>query len=154
MKKYFLIILAFSALVQFSCSGGNDGIKNSSTASNPAGNGKQPKISFEKTKLALADVHEGEKPVGYFYFTNTGEADLIIVSTRGSCGCTVPEKPEAPIPPGGKGKIKFVFDSAGKVGNNTKDIFIQSNASDEEFKLEFTCNVLPSDGGKADGSTH
>lgn len=151
MKKYFIIILAISALVTIQCNGKGSGIKNNSTAANPNGNGKMPKITFEATSLTLADVHEGEKPVGYYHFTNTGDADLIIISTRGSCGCTVPEKPEAPIPPGGKGKIKFVFDSSGKTGNNSKDIFIQSNASDEEIKLQFTCNVL-ANSTKPDGS--
>ena len=42
-----------------------------------------------------------------FKFTNTGEGPLIISSAQGSCGCTVPEYPNAPVAPGEEGAWEF-----------------------------------------------
>lgn len=73
-------------------------------------------------------VTDGEKVEYNFKFRNTGKNALIISSATASCGCTVPEKPEAPIPPGQIGYLKVVFDSKGRVGSVHKDITVISNA--------------------------
>ena len=52
---------------------------------------------------------------------------LIIEKCKGSCGCTVPEWPKEPIPPGGTGSIKVNYDEK-RVGPYTKSITITSNA--------------------------
>ena len=74
-------------------------------------------------------ITDGEKVEYNFKFKNTGNKPLIISEARASCGCTVPEKPEAPIPSGQIGFVKVVFDSKGRVGNAHKDIRVSSNAS-------------------------
>ncbi len=74
-------------------------------------------------------ITDGEKVEYNFRFKNTGHNSLIISAARASCGCAVPEKPEAPIPPGQIGFLKVVFDSKGRVGNAHKDIRVSSNAS-------------------------
>ena len=74
-------------------------------------------------------ITDGEKVEYNFRFKNTGNKPLIISAARASCGCTVPEKPEAPIPPGQLGFLKVIFDSKGRVGNTHKDIRVSSNAS-------------------------
>src|SRR5205085_4702073 len=66
-------------------------------------------------------VTDGEKVEYNFKFRNTGKNPLIISSATASCGCTVPEKPDAPIPPGQLGYLKVVFDSKGRVGDVHKD---------------------------------
>lgn len=73
-------------------------------------------------------IKEGEKAEFSFRFKNTGTKPLIIESASASCGCTVPEKPEQPIKPGEIGFIKVVFNSKGKVGPNTKNVTVISNA--------------------------
>ena len=73
-------------------------------------------------------ITDGEKVEYNFKFKNTGNKPLIISAARASCGCAVPEKPEAPIPPGQIGFLKVVFDSKGRVGNAHKDIRVSSNA--------------------------
>ncbi|TNF25305.1 MAG: DUF1573 domain-containing protein, partial [Bacteroidetes bacterium] len=60
-------------------------------------------------------------------FKNTGQGDLIITDAKGSCGCTVPEWPKEPVPPGGEGKIDVVFNSEGKSGQQNKKITITAN---------------------------
>ena len=73
-------------------------------------------------------VTDGEKVEYNYKFRNTGKHPLIISSATASCGCTVPEKPDAPIPPGEIGYLKVVFDSRGRVGEVHKDINVRSNA--------------------------
>lgn len=72
-------------------------------------------------------VTDGEKVEYNFKFKNTGKNPLIIASARASCGCTVPEKPDAPIAPGETGFLKVVFDSKNRVGDVHKDIFVTAN---------------------------
>lgn len=80
--------------------------------------------------------------VEYSYrFKNTGTTPLIINSATGSCGCTVPEKPEQPILPGETGFIKVKFDSNGRVGATHKTVTITSNAVPEFPVLELTGDV-------------
>lgn len=80
--------------------------------------------------------------VEYSYrFKNVGTTPLIINSATGSCGCTVPEKPEQPILPGETGFIKVKFDSNGRVGATHKTVTIASNASPEFPVLELTGDV-------------
>jgi hypothetical protein len=73
-------------------------------------------------------VTDGEKVEYNYKFRNTGKNPLIVSSATASCGCTVPEKPDAPIQPGEIGYLKVVFDSRGRVGEVHKDINVTSNA--------------------------
>lgn len=90
-------------------------------------NAPVPEFSFEKEAHDFGTIVQGEKVSFSFKFKNTGNADLIITSAKGSCGCTVPEFPGAPIPPGGEGVIDVVFDSTGKSGQQNKKVTIVSN---------------------------
>jgi len=61
-------------------------------------------MTFDKTSHDFGTITEGDKVTTTFGFTNTGDADLIIVDARGSCGCTVPQYPKnTPIAPGETG---------------------------------------------------
>lgn len=79
----------------------------------------------------FGSVTEGEKVTYNFRFKNNGKKPLIITNATASCGCTVPEKPEKPIPPGETAFIKVVFNSKGKAGTNHKIITVSSNAHPE-----------------------
>jgi hypothetical protein len=72
-------------------------------------------------------INEGEKVSYNFRFKNVGNKSLIIINASASCGCTIPEKPENPIPPGDTGIIKVSFNSAGKKGFNSKFISVEAN---------------------------
>jgi hypothetical protein len=52
---------------------------------------------------------------------------LKIEKVKASCGCTVPEWPQEPIPVGETGIIKVTFNSAGKTGVQNKAITITAN---------------------------
>lgn len=74
-------------------------------------------------------VTDGEVVEFSFRFKNTGNNPLIIENAAASCGCTVPEKPEAPIKPGETGYIKVKFNSEGRVGQAHKTVTVTSNAA-------------------------
>lgn len=88
-------------------------------------------------------VTDGEKVEYSYRFKNTGNTPLMVVSATASCGCTVPEKPEKPILPGETGYIKVVFNSAGRAGQNHKDITVIANTSPAFPVLKLTGEVKP-----------
>lgn len=96
-------------------------------------------IQFEESSFDFGTIVKGKKVRKSFKFTNTGDNPLIIKSAIGSCGCTIPEYPKAPIPPGGTGEIMVVFDS-GKVsaGKQTKNVTVTSNTKPATFKITVT----------------
>lgn len=79
-----------------------------------------------------------------FEFTNNGSKPLIITSTTGSCGCTVPTTPKEPIAPGARGFIgvHYATDRAGQAFEKT--VTVNSNAEGQPVKvLTIKGNVLP-----------
>jgi hypothetical protein len=90
-------------------------------------NGKITTIKFDEMSYAWGKIKEGEKMTHNFKFTNTGSNDLIISDARGSCGCTVPEWPKEPIKAGKSAEIKVIFDSKGKVGEQSKTVTVTAN---------------------------
>ena len=84
-------------------------------------------FKFEQETIDYGKIIKGSEGERTFVFTNVGDAPLIIQSIKSSCGCTVPKKPENPIMPGEKGKIKVSYDTK-RIGGFSKQITILSNA--------------------------
>ena len=80
-----------------------------------------------------------------FKFTNTGESDLVIVSAKGSCGCTVPEWPKEPISPGESGDIQVIFSSEGKKGKQHKRVSIIANTEPATSVIAIKGEILTPD---------
>jgi hypothetical protein len=74
-------------------------------------------------------VAEGEIVEYSYRFKNTGTHPLVVTNVSASCGCTVPEKPEAPIKPGEIGFIKVKFNSENRPGQAHKTVTVTSNAN-------------------------
>jgi hypothetical protein len=102
-----------------------------------------PVISFDSKSVDVGTMTEGEIKQFKFKFTNTGTADLIIKNAQGSCGCTVPSYPEHPIKPGESAEIDVEFDSAGKQGENQKNVTVWTNCKEPQEQLTFYASVLP-----------
>lgn len=92
--------------------------------------------SMQETSVTMIDsvydfgkVVYGEIVEYNYRFKNSGTKPLIISNVSASCGCTVPEKPEAPIQPGETGFIKVKFNSDKRIGEAHKTITVQSNAN-------------------------
>lgn len=86
-------------------------------------------MTFENEVVDYGTIEQGADGVREFVFTNTGKEPVVISAVRGSCGCTVPTKPEAPILPGEKGVIKVKYDTK-RLGDINKSVTITSNASE------------------------
>ena len=89
---------------------------------------KRPEITFEQERIDFGVVEEGEQVSRKFYFTNTGNEELIIYKVEAGCGCTIPKNwPKKPIQPGEKASFEVNFDSTSRTGQQTKKITISAN---------------------------
>lgn len=89
---------------------------------------------FENETIDYGTIQQNSDGNREFVFTNNGNKPLIIESTQGSCGCTVPTKPEGPIAPGAKATIGVKY-ATDRVGAFTKTVTVKSNAAGNETKL-------------------
>lgn len=106
-----------------------------------------PVISFKETTHDFGSIKDGEVVKHTFTFTNTGKAPLVIESATSTCGCTVPQVPDAPIAPGEEGKIEVQFNSAGKGGTQQlKVISVKANTQPAITQVNIKANVLPTPG--------
>lgn len=86
-----------------------------------------PKIALATHEIDYGRVEKGDDGFRSIEFTNTGDAPLIISRVKSSCGCTVAEKPDKPVMPGQKGRIKVHYNTR-HVGPFRKTVTIYSNA--------------------------
>ena len=86
-------------------------------------------VTFDQTEYDFGTVQDGEKVSHVYNFKNTGTEPLILSNARGSCGCTVPDWPREPIPPGGTGNIRVDFDSKNKTGKRSQKVTITANTN-------------------------
>ncbi len=102
-----------------------------------------PVITFAEEKFDFGDIHQGDKVEHVFQFENTGNEPLIITNVQTTCGCTAPNWPRDPVAPGQASEIKVVFNSAGKMGRQTKVITVVSNTAEGRDRITIVTNVLP-----------
>ena len=99
-------------------------------------------IQFENETIDYGTIPHNADGKREFVFTNTGNAPLIISNAQGSCGCTVPTKPEKPILPGEKGVIGVKY-ATDRVGQFTKTVTLTLNTKEGSKVLTIKGNVLP-----------
>lgn len=118
MKKIFLAIALISGFML-------------AQAQTKAPNEKQavngPKMEFETSVMDYGLIEHNADGKREFVLTNTGNAPLIISNAKGSCGCTVPTWPKAPIAPGESASIGVKY-ATNRIGKFTKTITLTTNA--------------------------
>lgn len=156
--KNNILLLFFGAMAWAACkndnsSGGqrlggpnSDMIHNPATAGLPSDTNKLARIVFEEMEFDFGTVTEGDIVQHEFKFTNTGNVPLTILNAKSSCGCTVPEWPEEPIPPGGTGIINAKFNTDGKPRKQIKRITVTANTYPNETRVRLSGMVTPSKG--------
>ncbi|MBK6948643.1 MAG: DUF1573 domain-containing protein [Haliscomenobacter sp.] len=121
-----------------------DLIRNPVSATSRSGSVKQvAMISFRDSLAVFGEVEEGVLVERQFEFTNAGKSPLVISRAYSTCGCTVPEWPEAPILPGEKGTLRVRFDTRGKVGEQYKPVYITANTLPATSKVYLIGEVIP-----------
>ncbi len=101
------------------------------------------KFEWEFTSYEFGTIDEGEQVKFSYKFKNIGKVPLIIATATGSCGCTVPKKPEEPIAPGETGEIKVQFNSDGRAGQASKQVTLTANTYPRVTKLDLSGTVTP-----------
>ena len=86
-----------------------------------------PKIEFNSKAFQFGEITEGQKVDYVFKIMNKGKKDLLIRSTKASCGCTVANPETNIIKPGGSTDLKVSFNSQGQKGMQNKTVTVISN---------------------------
>jgi len=100
-----------------------------------------PVFEFENDVIDYGDIAANSDGNRTFKFKNIGKSPLIITAVKGSCGCTVPTKPEEPIMPGDSGEIKVKY-ATNRIGPFSKTVTITSNAFEPTVVLKVKGRVL------------
>jgi hypothetical protein len=100
-----------------------------------------PGMVFENETIDYGTIQKGSEGKREFVFVNNGNKPITITNAQGSCGCTVPTKPEGAIAPGGKGVIGVKYDT-NRPGPFTKTVTITTDASETPKVLTIKGIVL------------
>lgn len=98
-------------------------------------------VAFAKSEHDFGNIKQDSENKYVFKFTNTGNEPLIIESASGSCGCTVPNYPKQPIPPGGTGDIEVEYKPGKQENAQTKTVTIVANTEPKETVLRLKAFV-------------
>ncbi len=149
MKKIVLVaVLVVFGLTTSSAQTKSKAKKSKKVVAAKVATPKMPSIEgagmvFENETIDYGTIPHNADGKREFVFTNNGNKPLVIESTQGSCGCTVPTTPKEPIAPGAKGVIGVKY-ATDRVGQFTKTVTIKSNAVGQENKIvTIKGNVLP-----------
>ena len=150
MKK---ITVAFAFLVatsfMISCGNGNASTKvnkdNLDTAKSRDAEIKKSvaSMTLDKREYDFGTVNEGVVVETIFKVTNSGTTDLVITKAIGSCGCTVPVWPKAPIKPGEIGEVGVKFNTSGKPNRQMKTVTLTTNTESGREVLTLRGSVTP-----------
>ena len=124
-------ISLFSLVLLFSCKG-----------ENKLEVGQKTSMKIDKLFDAGTRV-KGEVIEAVFNIENTGDYPLVFGEIRGSCSCTVAEKPEAPILPGEKGVISATVDTESFRINSevSKYVTLVANTEPNRVTLRITAQI-------------
>ncbi len=152
MKKSILLLAAIAMVAFTSCKeNAADKVSEENVAAaaeRDAEAGKFPVMSFAESEFDFGTIEQGTPQEHRFKFTNTGEADLVIVDAKSSCGCTVPEYPKAPIAPGAEGELLVKFNGSGK-NQVSKTVTITANTEKGKETIKIKAFVNPKEGAAA-----
>ena len=148
MKKVFLILTIAAAVSFTSC---KDNAANKVNSDNVAkaeqrdeAAKKMPVMTFEETEFDFGNIPQGQTVEKVFKFKNTGDAPLVVTDAKSSCGCTIPQKPEAPVAAGETGEILVKYNGSGR-NAVTKTVTITANTEKGTEQLRIKAFVEAKD---------
>jgi len=108
----------------------------------PAAKADGPQIKLVDDKYDFGTIKQGDIVDHVFKFKNVGNKPLVISNIGVSCGCTTPDWTKEPVMPGKTGTLSAKFNSAGKMGMQTKVLTIESNSAAGAATATLTGNVV------------
>jgi len=98
-------------------------------------------VEWERSDYDFGTIGKDSIVFYVYKFKNTGDNPLIVADCKVTCGCTVPECKQPPIPPGGSGEIKVSFNSHNKANQVNKTVKVYMNTKKEIEEVKFTVFV-------------
>lgn len=98
-------------------------------------------FKFESSVIDYGNIPHNADGVRAFKFKNVGTAPIVISNVKGSCGCTVPTKPDHAIMPGDTAEIGVKY-ATNRIGTFSKTVTVTSNASEPTVVLKIKGTVL------------
>ena len=102
-----------------------------------------------KTSMSVNLVYDAGKVIkgevidAKFVIKNNGDFPLVIGDAKGSCSCTVAEKPEKPILPGKEGILRaYVKTDNANAGPIRKTVNIVANTEPSTTEVSVIANVI------------
>lgn len=118
-----------------------DPLSNNAETTAEIDNTPKTTLKFETYDHDFGNIKQDSENKKIFTFTNTGTEPLIIESAKGSCGCTVPNYPKNPIPPGEVGEIEVVYKPGKQKDLQNKNVTIIANTEPKQTILRIKANV-------------
>ncbi|OAB75701.1 DUF1573 domain-containing protein [Cochleicola gelatinilyticus] len=155
MKKSILMLAVMTVFAFTSCKDNaadkvND-VNVAAAADRDANASKFPVMELEKTEHDFGTIAKGEAVEYNFQFKNTGDAPLVIVDAKSSCGCTVPEFTKEPVAPGDTGELLVKYNGSG-ANQVSKTVTITANTKKGKETLVIKAFVTPAAGDAANGA--
>ncbi|WP_310992246.1 DUF1573 domain-containing protein [Aequorivita marina] len=152
MKKSILLVAILSVFAFSSCKDNAADKVNeenvAAAADRDAESGKFPVMTFEEEQFDFGTIDKGTNVEHVFKFKNTGDAPLMIVNAKSSCGCTVPEYTKEPVAPGESGEMLVKFNGSGQ-NQVSKTVTITANTEKGAETLTIKAFVTPKGGAAA-----
>lgn len=150
MKNIITIGAALLLLLSVSCNKkeASTPVKTTTNVDEPRADAIKDAQRFPITQIALmepsfdfGEVKEGDVKDHTFEIVNTGSNPLIISQVKPSCGCTLSEFTQDPIPPKATGTVTLKFRSEGLTGLQQKFAEVYTNTQKTPVIISFTANV-------------
>ena len=85
------------------------------------------KAIWSVTSYDYGKIKQGAKPSFVFAITNEGKRDVIIRKIKSNCTCMKVSASKDTIPPGGNSQVSLEFDSANKLGKDSRKVNVFLN---------------------------
>lgn len=106
----------------------------------------EPELSSENDgKINLGTTTEGQLKKGTFTVTNSGDSRLTIDHYMTNCSCVeITSGAPSNLDPGESGEFKFVFDTTGLGGKESKkEVILSTNAPESPHRISVSTQVKP-----------
>jgi hypothetical protein len=103
----------------------------------------QPSLILQQSSFDFGDIKQGDKVSHTFVISNAGGDLLKISDVKASCGCTAAAPDKNELAPGESTNLVVTFNSAGRMGKQSKTVRIYSNDPlNPEMLLSISGNVV------------